>query len=171
MRITEVVKESLLGTFDQKKIRRWRRIIWRVFSANGLEPVHVHAAMVMAAVDVVGSSELMIAELVGVSEDYVRKVLRRLRKQRVLRGHTLCVRWDEPGFEGTVAALLDAMVATGELTRPPDPRRSAAQNARAPETRARGPRTRKAPLIVGAYTPKRVKANPWYGLAEWEKAK
>jgi hypothetical protein len=157
--------------FDKQKIRKWRKQVWRVLAREGFQPAHMNPVMVMAAVDVVGTNPALVSSLVGVSIDYVTKVLRRLRKQRVLSGQTLRVRWDEPGFEGRVAFILDAMVATGEVVRPPDEKRSAAQKARAPETRVRGPRGKRSQAPVGAFTPKHVKANPLDGLSEWRAGK
>lgn len=154
-------------TFDKAKVRRWRRTVWREFTGMGFLPTHMHAPMVLAAIDAVGTGPTLIAELVGVSEEYVTKVLRRLRKQRVLQGQTLRIGWDSKD-SGWMAVALDAMVATGDLTRPPDPRRSAAQKARAPETRTRKPQTKRTKAAVGMFTPKRVKSNPFYGLPEWE---
>jgi hypothetical protein len=140
-----------------------------MFAREGFKPAQMNAVMVMAAVDAVGTNPKLIGELVGVSTEYVTKVLRRLRAQRLLRGQTLRVRWDEPGFDGFVSFVLDAMVSTGELVRPPDEKRSAAQKARAPETRARGPRAKRTRMPVGAFTPKHVKADPLYSLADRER--
>lgn len=69
---------------------------------------------------------------------------------------------------GTDVAVLCELA--GLLTRPVDERRSAAQRARAPETRARGPRKVSA-RIVGPFSPKLQKSDPLYGLPEWEQAK
>lgn len=155
-------------TFDKPDIRRWRRDVWRAFEDAGFKGPQIVAAMVLAAVSVVGTDLKVLSEVTGSSEDYVRKVLRRLRKHRVLSGQTLRVGWDREGE--ALAVILDGMVASGDLTRPSDPKRSAAQKARAPETRHRGPR-RKAAVIVGPYVPARQSSNPYYGLPEWETEK
>jgi hypothetical protein len=152
--------------FDSKKTKRWRRDIWRIFEAQGFKAMEIMPAMVMAAVAEFGTDPSVLAEITALSTDYVKKVLKRLRRQRILVGQTMRTRWDE-----TLAAELDAMAAAGLITRRfVDPKRSAAQKARAPETRARGPRRKRATVLPGAvFTPKVQKADPLYGLPEWEK--
>jgi hypothetical protein len=153
-------------SLDRARVRRWRRDVYRAFASGGLKPIQIQAALVMAGVDALGTHLPTLSELTGLSENYARKVLRRLRRERILVGQTLRVRWGHPD-EGEFAALLDAMVASGELARFPDQKRSMAQKARTPGTRVRGPRQRKA-TVVGPYIPKRSKSNPLYGLSEWE---
>lgn len=157
--------------FEKAAVRRWRREVWREFERGGFDAIEIQAALVMAAIAIVGTDTESLSELTGLSAEYARKVMRRLRKHRVLSGQTIRVAWETDGLEMSV--FFDAMVAAGILTRSPNPKRSAAQKARAPETRARGPRgpRRQAARVVGPYTPTIKKADPWYGLPEWERAK
>jgi hypothetical protein len=158
------------GQFDPTRVRRWRRDVWRLFAKEGFRPAEVSAALVLAGVAFFGTDLGVLSELTGSSPDYCRKILRRLRKQRVLRGTTLHARWHDHD-EGYVATMLDAGVAAGIFVRGVNQKRSAAQKARAPETRARGPRRPRTKIAPGAvFTPKIQKADPLYGLPEWEKA-
>jgi hypothetical protein len=156
--------------FEPKRVRRWRRDVWRVFAEEGFSPVEVSAALVLGAVAFFGTDLGVLSELTGSSRDYCRKVLRRLRKQRVLSGTTLRTRWQDDKV-GHLAEFLDAGVAAGIFSRCVNQKRSAAQKARAPETRARGPRRARTQIAPGAvFTPQMQKSDPLYGLPEWEKA-
>lgn len=157
-----------MGQFDKHRVKRWRRETWRIFEQQGFKPAEIMAALVMAAVSGFGTDVDVLSELTGSSTDYVTKVLRRLRKQRVLAAQTMRTRWTDDN-DGYVATLLDAGVAAGLFTRDAvDQRRSAAQKARAPETRHVGPQRQRVRIPKGAvFTPKTQKANPMYGLPGW----
>lgn len=160
-----------ISMMDKKAIRRWRRDVWRIFEKEGFTPAELMAALVLAAVAFFGTDLDVLCELTGHSRDYCRKVLRRLRKQRVVSGQKLRTAWHDDKAGG-LATILDAGVAAGMFSRSPDPKRSAAQKARAPETRHRGPTRPRAILPAGAmFTPEMQKSNPLYGLPEWETKK
>lgn len=158
--------------FDPRKVKRWRRDVWRAYEAAGFKPAEIIAAMVLAAVVSFGTDPNVLSKITGSSEAYVRQVLKRLRQQRVLSGQTLRAGWlgsDEDA--ANIGAVLDAGVAACIFTRSPDPKRSAAQKARKPETYARGARRRRTIVAPGAvFTPKQQKSNPLYGLPEWDRA-
>lgn len=155
--------------FDPRRVKRWRRDTWRVFAKEGFHPAEVSAALVLAGVAFFGTDLDVLSEITGSSREYCEKVLRRLRKQRILSGTTFRVRW-EHDKEGYVATMLDAGVAAGIFVRGIDKKRSAAQKARAPEKRHRGPKRPRTKIEPGAvFTPKMQNANPLYGLPEWDK--
>jgi hypothetical protein len=155
--------------FDRRRVQRWRRDIWRTFDKCGFTPPEIMAAMVLAAVAAVGTDLGVLSELTGHSTGYVRKVLKRLRAARILSGQTLRTPGVADGMDGHVGTVLDAGVAAGIFARFPDPKRSAAQKARAPETRARGPRRPRVVVALGAvFTPNVKKADPLYGLPTWK---
>jgi hypothetical protein len=130
------------------------------------------ASMVMAGISIVGTDASVLCELTGLSVEYVTKVTRRLRKSGVVRGQSLRVAWWQEKFAGDVAVVLDAGVAAGVFSRGINPKRSAAQKARQPETRARGPRQPRAKVEPGTvFVPQQKKSNPLYGLPEWETEK
>ena len=157
-----------MSQFDKKAVKRWRRDVWRVFEKQGFKPAEIMAALVMAAVAAFGTDLSVLSEITGHSADYVRVVLKRLRKQRVLSGATLRTAWDDDNAGG-LATALDAGVAAGIFTRGVDPKRSAAQRKRAASTRAYGPRRKSTAVAPGAvFTPAMKKANPLYGLPEWD---
>lgn len=162
------MKKATLSGFEPARIKRWRRDVYRVFEGDGFKPPQIMAALVLAAISTVGTDPRVLSELTGHSEEYIRRVLTRLRKQRVLRGQTLRGAWADDRH-GSLAIMLDGMVAAGMVSRFVDEKRSAAQKARAPETRARGPRGKRAVVAPGAvFTPQVQKSNPLYGLPEWE---
>lgn len=153
--------------FSQPTIRNWRRAVFREIKTLGFTPGYpgFSAAMVMAAVYGFGTDTGVLSEITGHGEEYIKTVLKRLRKTRILSGQTLRVRWDKEGFEGLVALACDALVASGNVERPPDPKRSAAQRGRT-DGRGRGtPKVRSAARPSGAFTPKVVQANPLYQIA------
>ena len=153
--------------FEKKAIRHWRRFIFREVEKIGFRPAHrgFSAAMVMMTVYSFGTDVDVLVELTGFSAEFVIKTLRRLRKQKILVGQKMRVaRWDDDGALGAVGVALDALVAADEVSRFPNPKASAAQKARAPETRARGPRTRRAPKAVGIFTPQVKNCDSLYGL-------
>lgn len=157
--------------FEPKSIRRWRRDVWRVFDKEGFKPTEIMAGLVLAAVSAFGTDPDVLSEITGHSTEYVRKVLKRLRRERVLRGQTLRAAWGD-NETGSFAVLLDGMVAAGIMTREINDKASAAQKARAPETRARGPRRPSTKVAVGAvFSPQIQKSNPLYGLPEWRTQK
>ena len=163
---------SLTG-FDPKRIRRWRRDIWRLLQGLDFKPVQIPAGMILLAVQSFGTDAQVLSEVTGSSVDYVKKVLKRLRKQRIVTGQTLRARWDDPDdFRSAINVMLDAGVAAGIWSRFPNPKRSAAQKARRPETRATGPRYRAPQVPEGAvFTPKQIQGNKnhWYGLSKEER--
>lgn len=159
----------MASQFEARRVTRWRRDVFRIFEREGFKPAEIMAAMVLAAVAVVGTDLGVLSELTGHSTLYVRKVLKRLRREGIVRGQTIRTPGVSEGFEGHVGTMLDAGVAAGLFARFVDPKRSAAQKARAPETRARGPRRPRAIVPSGAvFTPQVQKANPLYGLHEWK---
>ncbi len=154
--------------FDVGRVRRWRKQVYREFQRAGFTPAAIMAQWVLAGVAAVGPDLDVLSELTGHSPAYVKTVLKRLRKQRVLQGQTLRGAWDHPDH-GSFAVMLDAGVAAGVFARGVDQTRSAAQKARKPETRARGPRRPRVPVTPGAvFTPKVQKADPTYGLPGWK---
>lgn len=159
-----------MATFDRSEIRRFRRDVWRAMRDAGLHPARIPAASVIVAVAVVGSHVPSLSAVTGLSQEAVVRVLRRLRKERVLSGQTLRVAWHMEGVAGELGLILDAMIATGELVRGVDEKRSASQKTRAPETRARGPR-RPRTVVAGPFVPSQQKSNPLYGLPEWRDGK
>lgn len=161
------------AVFERGKVRRWRRDMWRELVRAGFSPQRdtrkMSAALVLFAVSAIGTEITALMELTGLQAPFIRATLKRLRQQRILTGQKLRTAWDSEA--GGVAVMLDAMTAAGELYRPPDPKRSAAQRRRAPESRARGPRAKRPPVTLApgvVFTPPAVKSNPYYGLSEWE---
>lgn len=156
--------------FDAKAVKRWRRDVWRAFEREGYRGPAISAAMVLVAVAVAGTDLLVLTTLTGLSRDYVRKVLMRLRKEGVVRGRTIRAAWmnSDDGFAQSVAVLLDAGVAAGDLSRFVDAERSAAQKARAPETRVRRRQTRRPVEPGTVFQPQVTNSNPLYGLPEWK---
>lgn len=155
--------------FDQKEVQRWRRATWREFERMGYNAIQIQSALVLAAIAFFGTDPDVLSELTGLSVDYVRKVTRRLREQRVLKGKSISAAWGDQKC-GDLAVALDAGVAAGMFARAVNPKRSAAQKARKPETYARGPRGERAPReSERIFRPTVKKSNPLYGLPEWEK--
>lgn|SRR2546421_3416829 len=156
--------------FDKRAVKRWRRDIWRAFERERFKPAEIAAAMVFAAVESFGTDVSVLVQITGHSGEYVRKVLKRLRKQRVLSGQSINASgYGGDDFAQSVGACIDAGIAAGVFVHPVDPKRSAAQKARTAETRARGPRRRRVVVADGAvFTPKRRKSNRLLGLPEWE---
>ena len=152
--------------FPKDEIKRWRRVVHKELSRVGFsgdDPKRL-PAVVMIAVSGFGTDRSVLCEITGQPESFVRAVLTRLRKQRVLSGQALRVSWDDPGFDGTVAVVLDALVAAGDVARPVDPKRSKGLKGKAGR-KAGGinrPRTVIAPGAV--FTPGRIKSNPLYEL-------
>jgi len=103
--------------FNLKRVQRWRRDVWRIFEHAGFQPAQIMAALVLAAVASFGTDLEVLSEVTGHSTDYVRKVLRRLRAERVLRGQTIRAAWADEN-SGSFAVALDAGVAAGMFTRP-----------------------------------------------------
>ena len=155
--------------FDCRAVKRWRRDVWRAFEHEGLKASEIVAATVMAAVAIVGTDCLVLSVLTGVSPNYARTVLRRLRKEGIVRGRSMRVVWAQPDVaHSSFGILLDAMTAAGILSRQfANEKQSAAQKARSPETRARGPRGRRIKTPAGVAPLRPVKSNPLYGLPEW----
>jgi hypothetical protein len=158
--------------FDKKHVRRWRREVWRACASQGFSPAEISAGLVLAAIVGVGTDPHLLSELTGLSQGYVVKVTKRLRDQRVVAGTTVRAAWmSGDDMRREVGAVLDIGVAAGVFSRKHvDPKRSAAQKARSPETRARGPRGPRVKVQPGA-APTIAKSNPTYGLPEWEKGK
>jgi len=155
--------------FDRESVKKWRRAVHKELRWLGApsEDLVYRAAMVCATVFCFGTDADILAELSGQDEKLFRTVLKRLRKMRVLVGQTLRASDGWQGKYGNFGLMLDAMVAAGDLYRPPDEKRSAAQKARRnPESRK--PRSPRQAVTPGT-RPKVVNSNPLYGLAEWEK--
>jgi hypothetical protein len=152
--------------FDPNKVKRWRRDVWRAFESEGFKPHEIIAAMVMFAVNCIGTDLLALSQLTGSSEVYCQKVLRRLRKNGVVSGQKVRVSWRDEN-NGWIGPMLDAGVAAGLFERSPDTKRSAAQKARDPKTRHRGPRKARTVIARGAvFSPQVVDSNPLYGLTK-----
>jgi hypothetical protein len=117
---------------------------------------------VLAAVSAFGTSLPVLSEIVGRDEAFVKTVLKRLRKSKVLVGQTIRINWDYEGWEAMVAVGLDLMVASGEVIRVPDEKRSAAHKGKhsGPKSSRRVPTSK----IAGPFSLKRVKSNPLYTL-------
>jgi hypothetical protein len=159
------------AVFNRADVKRWRRVVHkelRWLRCASEDPVY-RAAMVLAAVYCFGTDVGVIAEASGQPEAFVRQVLKASRKERVIAGQTIRAAWN--GKHGVVALMLDAMVATGDLYRPPDPKRSAAAKARKQSARPQKPRAPRTKMAAGAvFTPKVTKSDPLYNLAERRKA-
>jgi hypothetical protein len=156
--------------FDKADVKRWRRVIHKELRRMRLpsdDPTYP-AAMVLAAIYCFGTDVSVLAEVTGVNEQRVRQTLKALRKRGIVVGQRLRTAMTDEKTGG-FAWILDAMVASGDLYRPPDPKRSAAMKGRkrGPNKQPRRPRTKIMPGAI--FTPKVVKSNPLYGLAEWEK--
>lgn len=153
--------------FDKREVLRWRRTVWREFQRWGFDAPKIPAAMVLAAVAAIGTDAESLIELTGSSKEYVRMVLRRLRKHRVLSGQTLRTAWESKDqFHGYVALMLDSMVAAGELQRPVDTKRSEAQKKRDPSTRRHGTTRRPRITVAGPFTPAMQRSDPYYQLTD-----
>jgi hypothetical protein len=153
--------------FDKARIKQWRRDISKEMHKIGLpsDTPEFDTGRVLAAVYGFGTDVDVLVEVTGYSAKYVRDVLKRCRKARIIVGQRLRVAWNEHG----ISLGLDAMVASGVCTRPPDPKRSAAQKARR-QPAMRAPRRPRTVVAKGAvFTPKVTPADPYYGLSEWEK--
>lgn len=158
--------------FARESVKEWRRAVHkelRWLKTPSDDPMY-RAAMVCAGVYCFGTDVAVLVEVTGQEKPLVRSVLKRMRKMRVLTGQTLRASGGWEGTEGAFGMMLDAMVAAGELTRPPDPKRSAAQKARTRATASK-PRAPRAPKPSGMFMPKVQKSNPLYGLPEWEAKK
>ena len=157
--------------FKKPAVRRWRRDVFRALKSSGFNPAESMAGMVLAGIIAVGTDPGVLSALTGLGSDYVKKVTKRLRKQRIVLGDTLSAAWAAKGddFYHEVAAVLDCGVAAGTFSRFVDPKRSAAQKARKPETRSRGPRGPRIRRELNTIAPPRIRAsNPSFGLPEWE---
>jgi hypothetical protein len=160
-----------VAMFTKDQVKRWRRAVHKEFRWWRLpsEDPAYRAGMVLAAVYGFGTDVAIIAEVSGQTVDFIRAVLKRARATRLLTGQTLRVGWNTK--EGAFALLLDAMVAEGSLSRPPDEKRSAAAKAR-PRGPDKKPRARRLHIPNGAmFSPKVTNSDPFYGLSEWEKKK
>lgn len=159
-------------TMDEKKVRRWRRDVWRACASQGFPPAEIQAGLVLAGIVAIGTDPDLLSELTGLSMAYVVKVTKRLRSERVVSGQKVRAAWmSGDDMRREVGAVLDVGVAAGVFTRKHvDPKRSASQKARAPETRARGKRGPRAKVEPGTQ-PTITKSNPSYGLPEWEENK
>lgn len=156
--------------FTKPQIKSWRRAIHKEFRwwRTPSEAPEYRAGMVLAAVYGFGTDVAIIAEVTGQTEAFVRAVLKRARKARILTGQTLRVAWNSKN--GAFALALDAIVAGCEgIARAPDPKRSAALKGR---TRGpdKKPRARRVKPTTGAvFSPKITNSDPLYGLTEWGK--
>ncbi len=158
--------------FDPVRVRHWRRTIFREFTGMGFRPGReLGAATILAAISGFGTDAGVLSEVTGFGEEFIAKVVKHVRKAGILRGQTLRTGgWDKQGGIGYVAVMLDAMVAAGDLYRPVDPKRSAAQKARAVGSRhTRSVRAALRPAPGAIWTPKQTSGNPWYDLAERQK--
>ena len=156
--------------FERDSVKRWRRAVHKELRWLNLpsEDDVYRAAMICAAIYCFGTDVSVLIEISGQDEARVRAVLKRLRKTGVLSGQRLRASDGWSGKHGTFGLLLDAMVAAGELYRPPDKKRSAAAKAR-PRTKSSSPRRPPTKIEPGSvFSPKVSKSNPFYGLAEWE---
>lgn len=154
-----------MALFDKREIQRWRRTVFRELHALGFRsPSDLGAGLVLATIGYFGTDIDVLIEMTGHSREFITKVLRRARKERIVRGQTLAVRWDAEGFEGSLAFALDTMTAAGMLFRPVDQKRSAAQ--RGAMRKPRGKYRPRQPKVVGAFTPAKSHSNPYYQLED-----
>jgi hypothetical protein len=154
--------------FDKSRVKRWRRDSWGELRRLGLDTSKPECAagLVMVGVYSFGTDLDVLNEVTGLPRGFVRDVLKRMRKERILVGQTMRVRWDKAGMEGAVALTCDALVISGLVNRPPDPKRSAAQR-RVVRTPSATPRQRRVPPASGAvFTPRVANAHPWYKIAD-----
>lgn len=153
-------------------MKRWRRTVHKELRRAGLPDDGSEtyaAAIIAAAVYGFGTNLDVLAELTGRERTLIRTVLKRFRATRVLVGQTLRVGWDDPKG-GAFALILDAMVGGGDIDRPPDETRSAAQKARK-SSGQRKPYKPRSPQPQGVYSPKVRNTDPFYGLKEWREGK
>lgn len=155
--------------FEKESVKRFRRTVHRECRRLHLDPddPEYPVMMVLACVLAFGTDVGVLSEVSGQQDKFVRDVLKRARKARILAGQTLRVGWN--GEHGGMAMVLDAMVSAGTLSRFVDPKRSAAAKAlvRKPETKPRRQRTKIAAGSV--FSPKVTASDPLYGLNEWKK--
>ena len=134
-----------------------------------VHPAH-RACMVLAAVYGFGTDISVLVEVSGQTEIFVRTLLRRARKTRMLTGQTLRVGWNDKKT-GQLALLLDAMTGISDLYRPPDEKRSAAAKTRMKPVSRKQPAPRQVVLPGAVFTPKIVNSDPLYDLAERERGR
>lgn len=155
--------------FEKVSVKQWRRVVHKELRGTGLpseDPVY-RACFVLAGIFCFGTDVEVLVEVSGQTADFVRAVLKRARRTRILSGRRLMVAWLQAGIGG-LAVILDAMTVIGDLYRGSDPKRSAAAKARKnPAARsARPPRQKVEPGTI--FSPTVVRSNPLYGLAKWE---
>ena len=158
-----------MAIFARDAVKHWRRTVHNELRRMRLTPEGpvYPAAMVTAAVYCFGTDLDVLVEASGHQAEYVKRVLKRLRQQRVLNGPRLRVAWQDEKH-GDLAWFLDAMVACGDLVRPVDPKRSAAHKGR--HSGPRQPRAvRVKPEPRTPFRPAVVKSNPLYYLDESSK--
>jgi hypothetical protein len=163
--------EGVLMQFNREDVKRWRRAVHKELRWCKLpsDDAVYRAAMVASGIYCFGTNLDVLVEVTGQDRKFVRDTLKHFRSRRVLVGQTLRIDWNDPK-SGAFALLLDAMVGAGEIDRPPDPKRSAAQRARK-SSGERKPYRKRTPQPQGVFTPKVTKADPLYGLNEWRQAK
>lgn len=159
--------------FDQTALRRWRRDVLRELSKAGFQnPAAMGAGLIMVSAAHFGTDVSILVELTGHDDRFVRKVLKRLRAERIITGQKVRIRWNDEGhdgFAGFVAFCCDALVAAGECYRPVDPKRSAAQKVAAQKRDMTKPRRRVKVPEGAMFSPRQIKANPFYDLEERRK--
>ena len=164
-----MMRQSSEALFERDSVKRWRRAVHKELRWLKLpsEDSVYRAAMVCAGIFCFGTDVAVLAEVSGQEPRIVRSVLKQLRRNRALTGRTLRANGGWDGKHGALGMMLDAMVAAGDLYRPPDEKRSAAAKARkmSTERKARKPHQRVEPGTV--FRPKVSKSDPLYGLAEW----
>lgn len=154
--------------FDKKKVRRWRKTVFRELTRLGFGPANIEFApgMILAGIQGFGTDVSVLRELTGYPDALIVRTLKRLRKMRILVGQTLRADWSGDGLAGEVAFVADVLVALGEFKRTPDAKRSAAQLAR-PRSHVSATRANRVKIQAGAvFTPKTVKSNPWYQIEQ-----
>lgn len=160
--------------YDKDAVKRWRRRCHKeIDRLNGRVANDQFRAVGLVAMSVYafGTDLDTLVALSGQSAPFVRNVLKRLRAQRVLKGQTLRVNWNDTDNISSIVSLgLDLLVATGEVVRPVDPVRSAALKGKTGRKRG-GTNRPKVTIPTGAvFTPKvQPVPNQLYGLAAWER--
>lgn len=142
--------------FEKESIKRWRwtchKEVDRLDGKNG-DPYFRAAALVAMSIYAFGTDVAVLSELSGQTPGFVRTILKRLRQERVLTGQRMRVSWNDKGAEGEISLVCDLLVATGHVTRPPDPKRSAALKGKAGRKRGGTNRTRKVVSEGAVFTP------------------
>jgi hypothetical protein len=155
-----------MAQFEKADIKRWRRACHKELDALDATPAMRGPGLILCGVLGFGTDRTVLQEITGRPEVEVRLVLRKLRQQGILRGQTLRTGWLH-NKHGWCAFLLDVMVAAGDISRTtPTPR---VVRRRTAVRQPRRPRVTPPPGAV--FTPKMVRADPYYVMPDHQAAR